>query len=298
MKKPNLFILGAAKCGTTSLAYYLGQHPDIFMSPIKEPVFFNDGFQVVDNPIDYYNLFSDVKNEKVIGEASHAYMTNPRTAEVLALLFPDAKFIITLRDPVERAYSLYKHMKRHGYESIKTFEQAIMAEDERCNSMKFRKNCKEYFYNYLYYRSGLYGEQIKRYLEYFDKEQFFFLTLEQLENNPGETMLEIFLFLGVDASFPLCVEPKNVAPVTVPRNLKLYRVLVQMRAYLPLNKYCVKSLKNIISKKTPKLSDDTRSALEDRYINDMTLLKKLTGIDFLKLSKPSAGHHGEQSRCG
>lgn len=91
VRLPNFFILGAAKSGTTSLHFYLKQHPEIFLSPEKEPTFFCEGFQVVKNPIDYFQLFDSVGDEKVIGEASHVYLSNPSTARVLAALFPKAK---------------------------------------------------------------------------------------------------------------------------------------------------------------------------------------------------------------
>ena len=114
---PNLFILGAGKCGTTTIYHYLMRHPSIYMSRIKEPTHFCRLFQVVKNPIEYYQLFDGAKGESFIGEASHAYLTDPSSCRVIKALFPLAKFILILRNPADRAYSLYNHMRYHGFES-------------------------------------------------------------------------------------------------------------------------------------------------------------------------------------
>ena len=105
--KPNFFILGAGKSGTTSMHSYLRKHPEIFMPKYKEPTFFSKGFQKIKNPINYFELYDLVNTESVIGEASHAYLSNPSTARVLKALFPEAKFLVILRNSADRGYSLY-----------------------------------------------------------------------------------------------------------------------------------------------------------------------------------------------
>ena len=83
INKPNFFILGAGKSGTTSLYYHLKEHPDIFLTDVKEPTFFCEGFQVVKNPIKYFELYDSVSTENIIGQASHAYMSKPTNAQVI-----------------------------------------------------------------------------------------------------------------------------------------------------------------------------------------------------------------------
>ena len=85
MNKPTFFILGAGKSGTSSLYWYLFQHTEIFMCPVKEPTFFCESFQVVSNPIEYFRLFDVAATHRAIGEASHVYLTNPATADILKL---------------------------------------------------------------------------------------------------------------------------------------------------------------------------------------------------------------------
>ena len=134
MVLPNFFIVGGIKCGSTSLYQYLAQHPDIFMCPVKEPSFFSDyggiqtkyvfskikkGFseqplyQKTDKKFqnlskdEYLLLFDEVEDEKIIGEATPHYLMDESSAEMIYELCPDAKILISLRDPIERIYSWY-----------------------------------------------------------------------------------------------------------------------------------------------------------------------------------------------
>ena len=129
MNKPNFFILGAGRSGSTFLWDLLRQHPNIFLTSPKEPNFFCKPYQGIKNPIDYFELFDSVSDEAIRGEASHAYLSNPTTAKVLKALFPESKFVVILRNPADRAYSLYHWMRRNGLEYINTFEAALEAED-------------------------------------------------------------------------------------------------------------------------------------------------------------------------
>ena len=198
---PNFFILGAGRCGTTSLHRYLRQHPEIFMASVKEPSFFCEPFQIVANPIHYVRLFDGVQDETAIGEASHVYLTHPESGKTLKAFLPEARFVLTFRHPADRAYSLYHHMRRYGYETAGTFERALAIEEKRYHSRWFQKHCGQYFYNFLYFRSGLFGEQINRYFSLFDPKRFHILTLADLKKAPFETLKQIFTFLQVNPDF-------------------------------------------------------------------------------------------------
>lgn len=215
---PNFFILGAAKCGTTSLYYALKQHPEIYLSAIKEPSFFSTGFQVVRNPVEYFNLFPEQPGKKRYGEASHVYFSSPETAPVLRQLFPDAKFLLIARNPVHRAHSLYQHMRRAGDEPLPTFELALAEEDPRFTDPGFRARCPQYFWNYMYCRTSMYDVQLRNYLEHFPREQFLVLTLGEWQSDPVRWQAEIFRFLKVDPSVQVSTEPQNQA--TVPSTLR------------------------------------------------------------------------------
>lgn len=244
-KKPNFFLLGAGRSGSTYLWGLLKQHPDIFMTTPKEPTYFCETFQVIKNPIDYYKLFEQAKDKTIRGEASHVYLSNPGTAPVLGTLFPQAKFVSILRNPAERAHSLFSWMHKRGFEDIDKFEAALAAEDERYQSDAFKSECRQYFYNYMYFRSGLYGQQFDRYFDLFPREQFHIIELDAFKAKPRRHLKRIFKFLDVDPDF----QPK----------LNIWKNSV---------------------KTTSVLTSSTKEELLNRYISDMKRLNETTGISF------------------
>jgi hypothetical protein len=279
--KPNFFILGAGKSGSTSLYWHLKKHPDIFLTRIKEPTFFSEGFQVVKSPNRYFELYDAVSTENIIGEASHVYLTTQSTARVLKGLFPDAKFLIILRNPADRAYSLYHHMRRHGFEYINTFEKALEAEEVRFTSKKFLDECPQYFYNYLYFRSSLYGEQIKNYFSIFpQKKQFHIIKFEEFITDPNGYFNRIFQFLGVNPDVDIEFEVRNTGKVTARFPLIHFFVNTRINKPLALRNVLLNLLKQIKPMKIPPMRQETRNFLLDRYTDDLKLLYELTGISF------------------
>jgi len=210
LNKPNVFLLGAAKCGTTSLASILDQHSEIKVAKSKEPTFFCRHFNVVRNPIDYLTEFATSKTgASVFIDASHGYFTDPDVAPALHLLFPEAKFILILRNPANRAHALYQHMRRHGFEELGNFEQALDSEPIREADIAFREQFQENYWNMLYVRSGYYDEQWMRYLNYFPRSRFFLLSLSELANYPDEILPRICRFLEVEPYFSFDTIPQN-----------------------------------------------------------------------------------------
>lgn len=284
--KPNFFILGAGKCGTTSLYAHLKQHPQIFMSPVKEPSFFCESFQVVNNAIDYFRLFDGVGDETVIGEASHVYFSNPATARVLKTLFPEARFVVILRNPADRAYSLYHHMRRYGFEHVGSFEKAIEAEEERFASESFKKKCPQYPYNYYYFRSGHYGEQVQRYFDLFEPSRFRFLTLDQLRTDPDGSIKGIFDHLELDPNVDIDYRVHNEGNLTrrYPKPQYLWRTrifpVLRKRKMFKTCEWVIKLLDKANVMPVPPMNPATRSALVARYAPDRKKLEALTGIVF------------------
>ncbi len=211
IKRPNFFILGAGRCGSTTLYSMLKQHPQIFMSKEKEPSFFCSYFQVVKDPISYYNLFTPSEGQTAIGEASHAYLSNPESPEVLHALFPRARFILIFRNPTERAYSLYNWTRRAKLEPCETFEEALEAEELRFEDKEFFNNCPQYFWNFMYVKSSYFHVQWQRYLQYYSRDQFFVLSLNELASNPQYWISQVFDFLNVDRTFSPTTKHMNKA---------------------------------------------------------------------------------------
>jgi Sulfotransferase family len=197
MTMPNFLIIGAMKSGTTALYYYFEQHPEIYMSPVKEPNFFSS--QEQENAADtvtqigsYQHLFRGVSGEKAIGEASHSYLYEPGAAAEIRRYVPEAKLIAILRNPIDRAYSHFLHMVRSGTEPLDEFAQALQEEEVGIHKERT-------FQDYI--GRGLYYDQLKRYFGTFPQEQVRVYLYEDLSGAPISTVQDAFRFLEVDDSF-------------------------------------------------------------------------------------------------
>src|SRR5215218_8059408 len=197
MTMPNFLIIGAMKSGTTALYYYLEQHPEIYMSPVKEPNFFSSQEQenaadAVTNIGTYQHLFRGGSGKKALGEASHSYLYEPRAAAEIKRYVPEAKLIAILRNPIDRAYSHFLHMVRTGMEPLDDFAQALREEEVRIHKERT-------FQDYI--GRGLYYQQLKRYFGTFPQEQVRVYLYEDLSGAPISTVQDAFRFLKVDDSF-------------------------------------------------------------------------------------------------
>lgn len=230
---PDFFICGAARSGTTSMWEYLRQHPDIFMPTVfgwKEPSFYCDLYGVKDRAF-YLSLFAEAGNKKMVGEASTPYLSFPESAGRIHAELPHARIIIILRNPIERAYSMYKWMCENGYEKIPTFAAALEAEDrERHGNESFMRNNGQYYWNFLYFRSGLYHDQVKRYLDAFGAGQVKIFLFEDMTHDPGRTVRETYEFLTVDPEFVPAIEIHNPTSHTSPLAPDLRRMLSERYA--------------------------------------------------------------------
>jgi len=185
---PSFFIIGAAKCATTSLNDHLDQHPEIHMQPLKEPHFFSTD-AIYERGIDWYRgLFADAAPGQVCGEASTSYTRYPHTPDVprrIAEVVPDAKLIYIVRDPVERLVSACLFaLKRERYALHQ--EELSRSMDEHIKQFDVLRNTSEYI------------TQIEQYLRFFDQSQLLVLLQRDLSDRPEEVLRRTFAFLGVD----------------------------------------------------------------------------------------------------
>ena len=201
MSLPNYLFIGAAKSATTTFFDILKKHEDIFVPKFKEPHFFNIDENYFKG-IDWYKktYFNDINNESIIIDFTPTYLYYKLCAErIFDSLGPNVKFVIILRNPVDRAYSHYNHSKRDGHE-VSSFEDAIKLENERIE--KFRD--KNDFLSELrcsYISQGLYFEMISAYLKYFDLNNFFIINFEsEVVQNLDQTLLKLSKFLKLDLS--------------------------------------------------------------------------------------------------
>ena len=187
MTLPNFLIIGAAKAGTTSLYEHFRAHPEIFMPRLKEARFFcHDGRDNrVKFPVqtleEYAALFEEAGDEKAIGEATPHYLTFPEAAGRIRALLPEAKLIASLRNPVDRSYSIYQMNQRN---------LAVNAGVPYARAMETDRNLQE-----------SYSAHLERFFALFPREQIRIILLEDLEAKPRATLAGLFEFLGVDPGF-------------------------------------------------------------------------------------------------
>jgi hypothetical protein len=200
---PNFLIIGAAKAGTTSLYYYLNQHPEIYMSKVKEPRFFamqGKKLEIGDDQVrsrlwqgtvttleEYQALFENVSLEKAIGEASPLYLWSESASNNIKVSIPNVKLIVCLRHPAERAFSHFLHNIRIGQERNLQFKQAL------------EEDAKQHYTEYI--GQGMYYLLLKRYYEKFSPEQIHVCLFEDLVANPAKTVGDIYRFLDVNENY-------------------------------------------------------------------------------------------------
>ncbi|MDO8426875.1 MAG: sulfotransferase [Deltaproteobacteria bacterium] len=199
-KKPNFFIVGAAKSGTTSLADNLKQHPEVFISPVKEPFYFVSDYGLKDFD-SYLSLFKKAGDAKAIGEASTGYLFDGSAASSIKKAFPDSRIIIILRNPADMAFSYWKYMLIIGNES-KSFEEAInKKEREYRKTEDFKRKCVNWWASYIYLERAMYSEQVKRFFDIFGSDRVRVCIFEDFIKRPEEYYTDIFHFIGVDENF-------------------------------------------------------------------------------------------------
>lgn len=183
---------------------YLKQHPEIYLSILKEPHFFGSDLTIQPHTIrdrnTYLTLFRDAGEEhRILGEASVWYLLSRRAAREIDAFSPGAKILIMLRDPVDMAFSLYGLYRRSGNEDAGTFAEALHAEEERRRGGRIPASA--YFPEGLLYSAAVsYRDQVARYLEVFGGERVFCLLFDDFVSDPNASTRRILEFLGVDAS--------------------------------------------------------------------------------------------------
>ncbi len=253
---PNFLIVGVARCGTTSLFHYLKQNPEIGFPKIKEPKYFSSlnikfpqkgiGDTTVDQKIikdfaDYKQLFSELGNHKMIGEASSDYFYyHKNTIPEIKRILGDIPIIISIRNPVERSYSAYNNLVRDQREKL-SFKDALKQEKRRAE--------QNWDWMWAYTRGSKYSEGIKAFMNNFSKVKV--VLFDDIQDNPKEVLAEIEDFLGVNhfSSYETSVK---YSPSGSPKN-KLIRLISSRNSYF-INKLRTLTMKIVPRKYLEKLS--------------------------------------------
>ena len=284
--KVDFFIVGAPKAGTTSLYHYLNEHPQVEMCIQKEPDYFSDkainkqgmyyGKSRVNTSHKYESLFAQ-KESVVYGEASVSYLFYDNVAEAIKKYNPNAKIIIMLRNPIDRAFSHYLMDYRLGLVSD-SFENIIAKKSKHKNAHLFYQQ---------YIEVSKYAKQIQRYLDFFEKENILLIDYEDFKSNASETVDQACNFLNIRTEFAADVNAKHNTFI-MPKNkvIRFIYSFVSLRKILtflfPI--YLVKNIRGFLFKsgEKPELLKETRSQLRKIFNDDIIKMEEVLGEDYSK----------------
>ena len=280
---PNFFIVGGSKCGTTNISYHLNSHPKIFFSELNEPYYFCQWdvpeeytrSSMITNMEKYLNLFKNVKNEKIIGEASSPYLTCPHAAMEIKKVFPDSKILISVRNPIERAHSAY-----FSYQFMKPTKQKFL------EMVKAHQNLinQKIFYIDSILESGFYTKSIIRFQETFGKENVKIIIFEDYIKNTNKNINSILNFLGINDKMDLTEQSKG--SYRVPKNF-FSKILLDSKSFRKLSTILIPTVmrqklgdKYFLNQvKKPEMLDNERNYLRELYNDEVNELEKILGKD-------------------
>ena len=290
MNRAGFLLIGAAKAGTTTVYTALQQHPEVFVSAIKETNFFvySEEAPALAGPGDanalsrsvfeyksYEALFAGAGPGVPCGEASPLYLYHPEAAGRIHAYNPEMKLIVLLRNPVERAYSSYLHLLRDGRETC-SFEEGLLREPSRI---------EQGWEHLWHYRAmGHYDEQIARYDALFKQDQMRIYLYEDLVARPASLYQDLFSFLGVDPGF-IPATLRHITKSGKPRLALLHHLVNGQNAWTaPFSRRLTPALKRQIrdhvfrwNLKKPPLSEAVRAELVETYRDGILKLEERIG---------------------
>lgn len=199
MPKPNFFIVGAPKCGTTSLAGWLSEHPNALMSPIKEPHYYSTdlGNRAVTSRGRYEDLFKRANwNHRAIGEASTWYLYSRDAVPKIEIANPNARYIVMTRDLISMAHSLHHHNLRVLHEDQVSFEVAWSLQATRMAGHNIPNTCTEPVF-LQYFEACSLGSQLHRLCRHVSRDRILHLPLADLQSDPAKSYRRVLDFLGL-----------------------------------------------------------------------------------------------------
>jgi len=287
MSLPNFMCLGAAKSGTTTLYDILRQHSEIYIPAFKEPHFF-DITENYNNGLQWYekNYFNKA-DKKIIADFTPSYFFDKNAPKrIFESLGRNMKFLVILRNPVDRAYSHYLHSKRDYHEN-ENFEEALELEVNRLKKYKDQSDYLSYL-RHSYVHQGLYAQMLERYLQYFSLDNFLFVHFEdELLQERDLTIKRILDFLEVDNSVLLNTDIRS-NPSSKEKSKMLKKLMKKRGWWRKVIKFMVPSMQlrqiiknriqriNITEFKAEQLSSEVRSNLLEKYFRkDISNLERI-----------------------
>jgi hypothetical protein len=308
-KEPNFFVIGAAKCGTTTLYDFLEHHPEVYMSPIKEPHHFSKDI-IKENFSDeykhylktrnvnleeylqtdlsrkiwewytedfnqYIQLFKNVRNERAVGEISNGYLFSSVAAKEIKSQYPNAKIVMILRNPIERAYSHYLANVRDGRTTL-NFKDELIADS--------KKSAKGWCISHCYTEMGLYYDQVKRFTDVFEKDQIKIYLNDDLKKNAEAVAKDLFTFLGVNTKVDIDFHKKQ-NEARLPKSAGFMKFITQTGLKRKIFRSMPKSIQDKVKPlffkegKIPKMSEEDKKWLMVQFREDINKTQNLIGRD-------------------
>ena len=279
--EPNFFIVGAPKSGTTNISYYLIQHTQVFMPENLEPYYFarldipqNYEREIISDEKKYLDLFKNTKSCRAIGESSPVYLYCPHSALEIKNRFPNSKIIISLRNPIEIAYSEYFSLKFMGFDKNRSFNELLDSSKEQLDQNEFHIDSL--------LEAGFYSKHIKRFQKIFSKNQIKIIIFEEYIKNTIPTINSILSFLDIDKSIAFKPAPKGA--YKVPRNFASQK-LMNNSTFRKTAKFIIPTVARqkigerflVKESSRPVLKQNERQRLKETYQDDVENLAKLLG---------------------
>jgi len=295
--RPNFFIVGAPRSGTTSIWTYLSRHPNVYMSYQKEPMYFgsdltkspNEFFVLETNA--YLEMFQRGADKTIRGEASVMYLFSKKAAQEIQAFNPNARILIMLRNPVEMIYSFHGQLRWGGYENIADFDEALAAEADRRRGLRVPKSAL--VPEVLYYSEvAEFAPQVERYLRVFPRDQIKIILFDDFARSPAEVYFSLLDFLGVEGIAPRSYairnphkEPRSIALAALlqrpPKFItKLLDLIPQPHRYAMMG--LIQGLLNTRRVDRPPLRPKTRQRLMEQFAPDIRKLELLIDRDLSK----------------
>lgn len=291
---PNLFIVGAPKCGTTAMVDYLSDHPDVFFSTPKEPFYLCDDYphlreqHSLKTDADYFALFEAGRGRAVVGEGSTNYMRSLVAVERALELSPDAKFIVMLRNPVDIAHAFHGEQLYARNESIVDFEEAWRLCAERRLGRRIPEHCRAP--EFLDYEAvASIGTQLERLMSAVPEKRLLVMFQEDLAGDAGRCYRSALRFLDLPDDARVDFERVNsshahrssvlaAAVLSPPRPLR--PPINAARQYFRLRRpWLIEAIKRWqkVEQKRKPIPDQLRNELELHFADEVRLVEKLTG---------------------
>jgi hypothetical protein len=281
--RPTFLVVGVAKAGTTALYHYLAEHPEVYMSPVKEPCYFVPGHGPVETWEDYLALFAGAGGAKAVGEATPRYFHDPAAADRIAEALPGVRIVVLLRQPIERALSHYLMLANNDAairpEPFAGFFRRVAADPARWKDGGLAERGLA---------MGFYADSLARWMDTFGRDRVAVYLDEDLRQAPVQVMARLYAFIGVDPTFRPDVSKRYNVGQGLPRSGGVQRLVYRRSPLKRLAQFVLpdavrdaarRALLRLNQGERPALTPEERREFTAPYHDDIRRVEKLIGRD-------------------